>query len=59
ILHFSDLATNALNKGVRFKDIQQIKSKDRIADSKFTKDYKKLLEDIQKQMNTEFDRLIK
>jgi len=59
ILHFMDLALEALNRGARMKDILQVKSKDKIADAKFVKDHEKLLNDIQKQMNAEFDRVIK
>jgi V/A-type H+-transporting ATPase subunit A len=59
ILHFSDLAANALQRGARMKDILMTKSKDKIADAKFTKDHEKLLNDLQKQMNAEFDRVIK
>ncbi|MBU0535361.1 MAG: V-type ATP synthase subunit A, partial [Nanoarchaeota archaeon] len=58
ILHFSDLASNALGKGARIKDILELKSKDKIADAKFIKDHDKLLNDIQKQMNSEFDKVI-
>ncbi|MFC1754736.1 ATP synthase subunit A [Thermoproteota archaeon] len=58
ILHFSDLGSNALAKGARMKDILQLKSKDKIADAKFIKDHEKLLNDIQKQMNAEFDKVI-
>ncbi|PIN86728.1 V-type ATP synthase subunit A [Candidatus Woesearchaeota archaeon CG10_big_fil_rev_8_21_14_0_10_44_13] len=59
IMHFSDLANNALDKGARIKDILQIRSKNKIADAKFTKQHEKLLADVQKEMNADFDRLIK
>lgn len=59
ILHFSSLASGALDKGARMKDILQMKSKNRIADAKFTKQHEKLLQDVQKEMNAEFDRAIK
>ncbi|MBD3314120.1 ATP synthase subunit A [Candidatus Woesearchaeota archaeon] len=58
ILHFADLAAAALEKGARVKDILELKSKDKIADAKFVKDHEKLLDDIQKQMNAEFDKVI-
>ncbi len=58
ILHFADLASSSLGKGARIKDVLELKSKDRIADAKFTKDHEKLLSDVQKQMNAEFDKVI-
>ena len=54
ILVYYDVASKALSKGARIQDILAVESKDRIADAKFEKDYKKLLgklqEDIEKEL---------
>jgi V/A-type H+-transporting ATPase subunit A len=57
ILHYADLATAALEQGVRIKELLAVKSKDKIADAKFEKDYEKLLKGIQKEMGAEFGKL--
>ena len=57
ILHFSDLAGAALEKGARVKDILAIKSKDKVANAKFEKDYKTLLSTIQKEMEQELGKV--
>jgi len=57
VLKFSDLAEEALKKGVRIKQILTVKSKNQIADSKYTNDYKKLLEKVDKEMESEFAKL--
>ncbi len=54
ILLFNDLAAAALEQGARIKSILGLKSKDRIADAKFDKDYKKVLDNVQKEMEKEF-----
>ncbi|MFO8015763.1 MAG: V-type ATP synthase subunit A [Candidatus Woesearchaeota archaeon] len=59
ILHFADLAENALDKGARVQDIMGIKSKNKVADAKFTKQHEKLLNEVQKEMDSEFDRIVK
>jgi len=57
ILHFSKLANTALDRGVRVQKILETKSKDEVPDSKFEKDYEKLLSGIMKKMNAEFSKL--
>ncbi len=57
ILHFSTLAQAALGQGTRVKDILKMKSKDSIADAKFSKDYGKVLKDAQKAMQSEFNKV--
>ncbi len=57
ILHFSDLAKVALDSGVRAPKIVAMKSKDRVADVKFEKNYEELLEGINKEMEKEFASL--
>lgn len=57
ILHYSKLANTALDSGVRVQKILEIKSKDKISDVKFMKDYKTILNNIQKNMDQEFNSL--
>lgn len=57
ILHYGSLANASLDQGMRVKQLLSIKSKDRIAEAKFEKNYEKLLKDIQKEMDTEFNKL--
>ncbi len=57
ILHYSDLANAALEHGARVKELLAVKAKDRIAEAKFEKNHEKLLKDIQKEMDAEFDKL--
>ncbi len=57
ILHYSKLANSSLDSGVRVQKILKMKSKDKITDVKFEKDYKKLLDNIQKNMDNEFNNL--
>ena len=57
ILLYSKLANNALGRGVRIKQILEVKSKDRIADVKFEKDYEKLLKEIGTSMEKEVSNL--
>lgn len=55
ILHFADLAQTALDDhGARIQDLLGIKAKDRIGEAKFEKDYEKLLNEVQKEMDEEF-----
>ena len=54
ILHFNTLAKTALEHGVRMKDLLKMKSKDKIAEAKFTKEHEKLLASVQKEMDAEF-----
>ncbi|MEA2037649.1 MAG: V-type ATP synthase subunit A [Nanoarchaeota archaeon] len=57
ILHYNNLANAALDSGIRSSKILEIKSKDNIADVKFEKNYEKVLGDIQKNMDKEFNSL--
>lgn len=53
ILHFSKLANSALDKGIRVEQILETKSKGRLGEIKFVKDYQKLLDTITKEMESE------
>lgn len=53
IVAFSKRANIALDKGVKFHQILAMKSKDRLGEVKFTKEYEKLLGEITKQMEQE------
>ncbi len=57
ILNFEKLARNALERGAVIEDILNVKSKKRIADVKFQKDYKKVIAEIEKEMVKEFKAL--
>ncbi|NQV08829.1 V-type ATP synthase subunit A, partial [Candidatus Woesearchaeota archaeon] len=57
ILHFSDLGSAALDRKVRVKNILETEAKDKISDVKFEKDYKKVLANVRKQMDEEFNKL--
>src|SRR3989338_4135510 len=57
IMHFNSLAGQALEKGVRVRQILDTRAKDRIATAKFEKDYKSLLESVRKDMDSEFQKL--
>jgi len=53
ILHFSKLANTALDAGMRTPQIMAVKSKDRLSEVKFVKDYEKLLDEVTKEMERE------
>ena len=57
ILHFNTLGNAALDQGARIKDILALKSKDKIADAKFNKEYEKILKNAQKEMDDEFQKI--
>jgi len=57
IMLYSRLASQALDSGLRVQDILGVKSRNKISDAKFDKDYKKILRDVQKEMEQEFQRL--
>jgi len=57
ILRYSELAHTSLDSGVSVKELLAIKAKDEIANLKFTKDYKTLLNKISKDLDTEFNKL--
>ncbi len=56
ILHFSKLANNALDNGMRAEQIIAVKSKDRLSEVKFVKDYEKLLSNITNEMEKELKK---
>ena len=53
ILQFSKLANTAMDSGMKVHQILAIKSKDRLSEVKFVKDYERLLDEIMKQMERE------
>ncbi|MBW2976330.1 V-type ATP synthase subunit A [Candidatus Woesearchaeota archaeon] len=53
IMHFSRLANSALDSGMRAEQILLTKSKDRLSEVKFVKDYEKVLAEITKEMEKE------
>lgn len=54
ILHYRDVSRSALESGIPFGRISATKSKNRLANVKFEKDYKKILSEITKEMDAEF-----
>ncbi|MBR9699540.1 V-type ATP synthase subunit A [Candidatus Woesearchaeota archaeon] len=57
ILKYRDLGQEALGKGMRIQKILEVKSKNEIVNSKFDKDYQKILTDAEKSMTKEFAAL--
>ncbi|MDO8740493.1 MAG: V-type ATP synthase subunit A [Candidatus Woesearchaeota archaeon] len=57
ILNYAKLSNDALDKGIRIQKLEEIKSKHKIADVKFEKQYEKLLSEIQRNMEHEFSSL--
>ncbi len=57
VLHYADVAQSALDHGARVKQLLDIKSKDRIGEAKFDKEYERLLTEVTKQMDNEFEKL--
>jgi len=57
ILKYGDLAYKALGEGSKVSDIVSIKSKEKLADVKFEKEYEKLLNSIVKEMESEFRKM--
>lgn len=53
IIHFSKLGNDALDNGMHTNQILQTKAKDRLSEVKFVKDYEKLLDEINSQMEKE------
>ena len=53
ITHFSKLTNTALDSGMRVHQILATKSKDRLSEVKFVKDYEKLLDELTGQMEKE------
>lgn len=56
IQHYKETANSALDKGGKLQDVLAIKSKDTLAEVKFTKDYEKFLDDNKKEMENELKR---
>ena len=54
ILMYRDLGLEALSKGVRIQKIIEIKAKNEIVNSKFDKDYEKILKGAESKMQSEF-----
>lgn len=54
ILKYNVLAQSTLSRGVRVKTILALKTKDKISEAKFTKEWKELLASIEKEMEREF-----
>ncbi len=57
ILQYRNLAMHALESGARIKELLAIKSKENIANAKFEKDYKTLLQKVQKDLIDEFNKI--
>ncbi|MFH1683068.1 MAG: V-type ATP synthase subunit A, partial [Candidatus Woesearchaeota archaeon] len=57
ILKFRDLGQNALRKNIRIQKIIETKAKNEIVNSKFDKDYEKILSNAEKGMEKEFAAL--
>lgn len=57
LLNYSKLANDALSRGIRIQNILEVKSKDKLADVKFEKDYVKLLKEIDANVEKEFSSL--
>jgi len=58
VLNFRKLANEAMEKGVMVKDILSIKSKARIGEAKFEREYEKLLDSIDKEIEKQLHELI-
>ncbi len=59
ILNYETMARTALENNVALEDILGVKSKNKIADIKFEKDYEKMIENIEKEMEKEFKMLVR
>jgi len=57
ILKYGDLAYNALTAGSKVSEIVSIKSKEKLLDVKFEKEYEKRLHSVIKEMEAEFSRM--
>ncbi|MCK5333978.1 MAG: V-type ATP synthase subunit A, partial [Candidatus Aenigmarchaeota archaeon] len=57
ILMYQNMAKQALDAGVPAVDVLEMQSKNRIAEVKFERDYKKLLSSIEADMKKEFSKL--
>jgi V/A-type H+-transporting ATPase subunit A len=57
VLKFANLSEAALKRGLRMQQIINTKAKDKIANIKFEKDYQKLSEQVEREMEAEFEKL--
>lgn len=57
IIHFSKLANGALEKGVPMARIVEMESKEKIGEAKFERDYEKKLASVQKEMESEIEKM--
>ena len=57
ILLYRDLGQEALQKGTRIQKILEVKAKNEIVNSKFEKNYEKLLDSVEKALQQEFAAL--
>ena len=57
ILHFNESAKLLLSQGVPVKELLTTRAKNKIAEVKFEKEYKKFLEDATKEMDAELNKL--
>lgn len=59
ILHFADKARSALKSGALVRNILELKSRNKISDAKFEKNYESILSTAEKDIDREVDSLIK
>ncbi len=59
VLRYADLAEQALAQGARIRPLLDIKSKDRIGEAKFEREFERLLGEVQQEMEGEFERLVR
>lgn len=59
ILNFAEKARAALNSGVLVRNLLETKSRNKIADAKFEKEYEKVLNDAEKGIDKEIESLVK
>jgi V/A-type H+/Na+-transporting ATPase subunit A len=59
VLHWGDLAQEALESGVKVNSLVMMESKNRIAEAKFAEGWEKLLNEIEKAIEKEFVQLRK
>ncbi len=59
ILNYESLARTALENNAPLHEILNVKSKNKIGEIKFTKDYRKLIASIESEMDEEFKKLVR
>ncbi|HIH37522.1 V-type ATP synthase subunit A [Candidatus Woesearchaeota archaeon] len=57
ISHYRNMATQALEAGIRVHDIINVQAKNKIGEVRFDKDHKKILGEITKEIDQEFAKL--